>query len=97
MNKETNIKELLANQWKNKKAFILKELDLKYYLSEYWRYKVKNAYQENRSFTLIELLMISKEADDLISKGYTGDEIIRAVREWVKERLDEIEKEIRLE
>ncbi|MCK9482454.1 MAG: hypothetical protein M0R38_11995 [Bacteroidia bacterium] len=92
-----NIEELLAEleayRWRDKKAAILKELDLRYYLTDYRRDKIINAYEANRLFTLIDLLNINKEADDLISKGYTFDEIIRAVREWVKERLDEIEKE----
>ncbi|MCK9482087.1 MAG: hypothetical protein M0R38_10065 [Bacteroidia bacterium] len=93
MTEELNINELLAElavyRWRDKKAVILKELDLKY--------------EANRPFTLIEvlniskgaddLINISKESDDLLSKGYTFDEILRAIREWVQERLDEIEKE----
>lgn len=99
MNEELNIKELLAElevyRWRDKKAVILKELDLHNYISEYKRDEIIKAYEANRPFTLIDSLYISisKEADDLLSKGYTVDEIIRAVREWVKERLDEIEKE----
>jgi len=92
-----NIKELLAEleayRWRDKKAIILKELGLTEYLSIYNRAEIINVYEANRPFTLIDLLNMSKEADDLLSKGYTIDEIIRAVREWVKERLDEIEKE----
>ena len=98
MNQELRIKELLAElgfyRWRDKKAAILKELGLRRrHLSEWRRGEIIKAYEENRPFTLIERLVISKEADDLISKGYTVDEIIRAVREWVKERLDEIKIE----
>ena len=96
-NEELNIEELLAEleiyRWRDKKATILKELGRGSYLSEYLRDEIINAYETNRPFTLIEVLTISKEADDLLSKGYTVDEIIKAVREWVKERLDEIEKQ----
>lgn len=94
---ELNIKELLAElevyRWRDKKAIILKELDLRYYLTDYRRDKIISAYETNRPFTLIDLLNITKEVDDLLSKDYTVDEILRAIREWVKERLDEIEKE----
>ena len=97
MSEELNIEELLAElegyRWRDKKAVILKELDLRYYLTDYRRDKIISAYETNRPFTLIDLLNIIKEVDDLLSKGYTVDEIIKAVREWVKERLDEIEKE----
>lgn len=87
------MEELEIYRWRDKKAVILKELDLSYYLVEERRNRIKNAYEKNRPFALIELLNNSKEADDLLIKGYKVDEIIRAVREWVKECLDEIEKE----
>jgi len=97
MNQELNIKELLAElefyRWRDKKATILKELGLTKYLSTYNIAEIINAYETNRLFTLFDRLFIVRQADDLISKGYTIDEIIRAVREWVKERLDEIKKE----
>ncbi len=97
MSEELNIKELLAElevyRWRDRKADILKELGLTKYLSTYNRAEIINAYETNRLFALIDALFIIKQADDLINKGYAVDEIIRAVREWVKERLDEIEKE----
>lgn len=97
MNQELNIKELLAElefyRWRDKKETILKELELRDYLGEYRRDEIIKAYETNRPFMLFDILFINKKADDLINKGYTVDEIIRAVREWVKERLDEIEKE----
>ena len=97
MNEELNIKELLAElevyRWRDKKAVILKELGLTRYLTTYNRAEIINAYEANRPFSLIKELFRIKEADDLIIKGYAMDEIIRAVREWVEERLDEIEKE----
>lgn len=97
MNEELNIKELLAElevyRWRDKKATILKELGLTRYLTTYNRAEIINAYEANRPFSLIKELFRIKEADDLIIKGYTVDEIIKAVREWVEERLDEIEKE----
>ena len=97
MSEELNIKELLAEletyRWRDKKATILKGLKLTNYLSKWRREEIIEAYETNRSFALIELLDLSKEADDLLNKGYTVDEIIKAVMEWVKERLDEIEKE----
>ena len=96
MNEELNIKELLAElavyRWREKKAVILKELGLTKYLSTYNRDEIINAYEANRPFTLFDTLFIKNKADDLINKGYTVDEIIRAVREWMQERLDEIEK-----
>lgn len=94
---ELRIKELEAEletyRWRDKKAIILKELGLRSYLTDYNRDEIINAYKTNRVFTLIDVLYISKEADDLIIKGYAVDEIIRAIKEWTKERLDEIEKE----
>ncbi len=98
-NKELNINELLAElevyRWRDKKAAILKELGLTTYFSTYNRDEIINAYEANRPFALIEALglIINDKADDLVNKGYTVDEIIRAIREWVKERLDEIENE----
>ena len=90
MNEELNIKELLAElevyRWRDEKAVILKELGLTRYLTTYNRAEIINAYETNRLFALIEALFINKEADDLLSKGYTIDEIIKAVREWVKKR-----------
>lgn len=85
--------ELAVYRWRDKKVVILKELGLTRYLTTYNRAEIINAYETNRLFALIEALFINQEADDLLSKGYTIDEIIKAVREWVKERLDEIEKE----
>jgi len=97
MNEELNIKELLAElaiyRWRDKKAIILKELGLTTYFSKWRREKITKAYETNSPFRLIELLDISKEADDLVSKGSRPDEIIKAVMEWVKERLDETEEE----
>lgn len=97
MNQELNFKELLAElefyRWRYKKETILKELKLNTYFTTYRRAEIINAYETNRPFILFELLDISREADDLISKGYTVDEIIRAVREWIQERLNEIKKE----
>lgn len=97
MNQELNIKELLAElefyRWRDKKETILKELGFRSYLTEYNRDEIIKAYETNRPFTLFDRLFINEKADDLISKGYTVDEIIRAVREWVQERLDEIKKE----
>lgn len=98
-NKELNINELLAElevyRWRDKKAAILKELGLTTYFSTYNRDEIINAYEANRPFALIKALnlIINNKADDVINKGYAMDEIIRAVREWVKERLDEIENE----
>lgn len=96
-NEELKIKELLAElkvyRWRAKKAVILKEIGLGSYFSTIRRDEIINAYEANHPFALIELLNISKDADDLLSKGYKADEIIRAVREWVKERIDEIEEE----
>ena len=97
MSEELNIEELLAEleiyRWRDKKETILRDLKLTNYLSKWRREEIIEAYETNRSFALIELLDLSKEADDLLNKGYTVDEIIKAVMEWVKERLDEIEKE----
>ncbi len=102
MNEELNIKELLAElevyRWRDEKAVILKELGLTRYLTTYNRAEIINAYEANRPFSLIKRfkttntlyvylkLFINKEVDDLLSKGYTVDEIIKAVREWVKKR-----------
>jgi hypothetical protein len=85
--------ELAVYRWREKKAVILKELELRSYLTEYNRDEIINAYETNRPFTLFDRLFIKKKADDLINKGYAVDEIIRAVREWMQERLGEIEKE----
>lgn len=97
MNEELNIKELLAElaayRWRDKKAAILKELGFRNYLTDYRRDEIINAYEANRPFTLFDVLFINEKADNLVSKGYTVDEIIKAVKEWVKERLDEIEIE----
>ena len=95
--KGLNVDELLAEleiyRWRDKKAVILKELKFGTYLSKWRREEIREAYGINRLFALIDLLDLNKEADDLIDKGYRVDEIIRAVMEWVKEHLDEIEKE----
>ena len=97
MNEELNIKELLAEleayRWRDKKAAILKELGFRNYLTEYNRDEIIKAYKANRPFTLFDRLFINEKADDLILKGYEVDEIIKAVMEWVKERLDEIKIE----
>lgn len=96
MNEELNINELLAEleiyRWRDKKATILKGLKLTNYLIKWRREEIIEAYETNRTFALIGTLIINKEADDLIDKGYTIDEIIRAVREWVKEKIEK-EKE----
>ena len=90
MNQESNNKELLAEletyQWKNIKRTILKELDLRSYLPEYNRVEII-------PLTLFDTPFIIKQTADLISRGYTADEILRAIREWVNERLDEIKIE----
>jgi hypothetical protein len=97
MNQESNNKELLAEletyRWRYKKATILKELGFTKYLSTYNRDEIIKAYKANRPFTLFDRLFINEKADDLILKGYEVDEIIKAVMEWVKERLDEIKIE----
>ena len=87
--------ELAAYRWRDKKATILKELGLTTCFSTYNRDEIINAYEANRPFALIKALnlIINNKVDDLIIKGYAMDEIIRAVRDWVQERLDEIENE----
>lgn len=90
---EKLLAELEARRWKDKKAAILKELEFRSYLTEYNRDEIIKAYKANRPFTLFDRLFINEKADDLIIKGYKIDEIIKAVMEWIKERLDEIEKE----
>lgn len=85
--------ELADYRWRDKKAVILKKLDLSNYKLMYDRVGKIKAYEEGRLLTLLELIHINSEADDLMLQGYTFDEISRSVKEWMRELLEEEEKQ----
>lgn len=85
--------ELAGYRWKDKKAIILKKLDLSGYMSTYDRARRIKAYEEGRLLTLLDMMSVNSEADDLMLQGYTFDEISRAVKEWMKERIEALKAE----
>lgn len=96
MNNELNIQELLAEleayRWRDKKALILKRFGYRLRIDQYDRKEKLKAYEEQKWIRLIDLCYIIDEFDDLMSEGYTFDEIVRAIKEHIAEKLAE-EKE----
>lgn len=96
MSNEVNIQELLAElemyRWKDKKALILKKFGYRLHLGSYDREEKLKAYKEQKWLGLMKTCFIIEEADELMSQGYTFDEILRAIKEYIAEALAE-EKE----
>ena len=97
---EVNVEELLAEleayRWRDKKALIVKELGASLYISGSFNHKEKlKAYEEQKWIRLIDRCYIIDEVDELMSQGYTFDEIVRAIKEHIAEQL-EAEKEFDL-
>lgn len=92
MNKEVNVQELLAElevyRWKEKKAAILKKFGYNLHLDSYDRKEKLKAYEEQKWIAFIKVCYIHEQADELMSQGYTFDEIVRAIKEHIAEELE---------
>ena len=96
MNNELNIQELLAEleayRWRDKKALILERLGGDVFMGGIYREEKIKAYEEQKWITFMKLCYIYDEVDTLLLQGYTFDEIVRAIKEYIAEHLAE-EKE----
>jgi len=91
MNNEVNIQELLAElevyRWRDKKTTMLKKFGYRLDLDSYDRKEKIKAYEEQKWLTFMKLCYIHDEVDALMLQGYTFDEIVRAIKEYIAEQL----------
>ena len=87
------LRDELANyRWRDKKALIVKGLGSGFYIGSYDREAKIKAYEEQKWVTLMKVFYITKEVDTLMLQGYTFDEIVRAIKEYIAEQLAEDEE-----
>lgn len=90
---EVNVEELLAEleayRWRDKKTLILRRFGRRLDLDFSGREEKIKAYEEQKWVRLIDVSYIIDEVDNLMLKGCTFDEIVRAMKEHIAEQLAE--------
>lgn len=96
MSKELNVNELLAEletyRWRDKKAKILNKFGYRLHLDSYDKEERIKLYEEQKWVTLMKHCYINEEVDELMLQGNTFDEIVRAIKEHIAEKLAEEEE-----